>query len=125
MGRIIEKRTRRLETATFLVFENPEVAGAGWQFPCAAGGNVDETELKPAALENLQRCRETPEIAATRGVRTYRRWVTEYAVLQCDCNRHVLLQGFTNSCKCGREYNQAGQRLADRAQWGEETGETF
>ena len=28
------------------------------------------------------------------------------------------------SCdKCGADYNSGGQRLADRSQWGEETGE--
>lgn len=29
----------------------------------------------------------------------------------------------TNTCECGADYNMSGQRLADRGQWGEETGE--
>ena len=48
----------------------------------------------------------------------------EPAVGQCDCGAHVTLQGFTNTCdRCGADYNMSGNRLADRAQWGEETGE--
>jgi hypothetical protein len=44
--------------------------------------------------------------------------------LKCSCGTRVHLAGFTNTCDgCGRDYNQSGQLLADRAQWGEETGE--
>jgi len=47
------------------------------------------------------------------------------AVGRCNhCARHVTLSGFTNTCECGADYNMAGQRLAPRSQWGEETGET-
>lgn len=45
------------------------------------------------------------------------------AIGQCDCGEKVVLAGFTNSCQCGRDYNSAGQELAPRSQWGEETGE--
>ena len=41
----------------------------------------------------------------------------------CICGRKVWCSGFTNTCECGREYNWAGQMLAPRCQWGEETGE--
>lgn len=46
------------------------------------------------------------------------------------CNRAVLLSsGWSNQCPnyehCQSEYNGAGQRLAPRSQWGEETGEQF
>jgi len=36
-----------------------------------------------------------------------------------------LWDTMTNSCDCGcgAEFNGSGQRLADRSQWGEETGE--
>ena len=44
---------------------------------------------------------------------------------RCDCNAHVVLRGFTNTCDdCGAEYNSSGQRLAPRDQWGEDTGES-
>ncbi len=47
------------------------------------------------------------------------------AVGECDnCKRHVTLGNFTNTCECGCDYNMSGQKLADRSQWGEETGES-
>ncbi len=50
-------------------------------------------------------------------------WV-ECAIGKCDCGAHVDLDGFTCTCeRCGTDYNQSGQRLAPREQWGEETGE--
>lgn len=48
----------------------------------------------------------------------------EPAIGICDvCQRKVELAHFTNRCACGADYNFAGQRLAPRSQWGEETGE--
>ena len=47
----------------------------------------------------------------------------EPALLRCDCGTDVTLRGFTNTCRCGSEYNMSGQLLAPRSQWGEETGE--
>ena len=50
----------------------------------------------------------------------------EPAVGLCHCGRKIVLEGFTNTCEaCGRDYNWAGQELAPRAQWGEETGESL
>jgi hypothetical protein len=49
----------------------------------------------------------------------------EPAVGACNrCGAHVTLSGFTNTCRCGADYNMSGQELADRSQWGEETGES-
>jgi hypothetical protein len=45
-------------------------------------------------------------------------------LITCSCGDTVLCSGFTNTCYCGADYNWAGQRLAPRAQWGYETGET-
>lgn len=45
--------------------------------------------------------------------------------IQCDCKRWVEIYGFTNTCDCGRDFNFAGTLLADREQWGEETGERW
>lgn len=42
----------------------------------------------------------------------------------CDCGETLVCYGFTNTCSCGRDYNMSGQLLADRSQWGEETGES-
>ncbi|QHW35716.1 hypothetical protein GZH47_33015 (plasmid) [Paenibacillus rhizovicinus] len=43
----------------------------------------------------------------------------------CEENKVVLSSSWANKCKCGVEYNGAGQALAPRWQWGEETGERF
>jgi hypothetical protein len=45
-------------------------------------------------------------------------------IRRCVCGRKVTCHAFTNTCECGRDYNHAGQELAPRSQWGEETGET-
>jgi hypothetical protein len=48
--------------------------------------------------------------------------------LVCHCGARVEMTGRpgadTQCDKCGTEFNSAGQTLAPRAQWGEETGET-
>lgn len=42
------------------------------------------------------------------------------------CEHQLACPGFTNTCPyCGADYNWAGQRLASRSQWGEETGESL
>lgn len=42
------------------------------------------------------------------------------------CGQDLECPGFTNTCPiCGADYNWAGQRLAPRSQWGEETGESL
>jgi len=41
------------------------------------------------------------------------------------CDKKLLCPNFTNTCTtCKSDYNWAGQRLASREQWGEETGES-
>ena len=48
---------------------------------------------------------------------------TEPAVWVC-CHTEFHCDRFTNTCPdCGADYNSSGQQLADRSQWGEETGE--
>ena len=47
-------------------------------------------------------------------------------VMRCDCGEEIeCVSWWSNECDCGTEYNGAGQALAPRSQWGEETGETF
>jgi len=42
------------------------------------------------------------------------------------CGRWLECLNFTNTCpRCEADYNFAGQRLAPREQWGEETGEPW
>ncbi len=47
--------------------------------------------------------------------------------IKCACGATITIDnGWANGCPtCHREYNGAGQQLAPRSQWGEETGETF
>ena len=50
----------------------------------------------------------------------------EPCIIKCDCGQ--CLEGWraggdVDCDRCGREYNASGQLLADRSQWGEETGE--
>ena len=50
-------------------------------------------------------------------------WKT-YRTKKCSvCGNLITCNNFTNTCFCGTDYNSAGQKLADRSQWGEETGE--
>jgi hypothetical protein len=47
--------------------------------------------------------------------------------MRCDCGAIIELwrAGADVGCdRCDRSYNSSGQLLADRSQWGEETGET-
>lgn len=60
---------------------------------------------------------------AIRDPETYR--ILEPAIGLCPCGRQVELGHFTCPCECGRDYNWAGQLLAPREQWGEETGESL
>lgn len=46
---------------------------------------------------------------------------------RCDCGATMDWEGpgrDVHCDRCGAEYNSAGQLLAPRSQWGEETGET-
>jgi len=50
---------------------------------------------------------------------------TRRCVVTC-CGEELWCEGFTSTCPCcGADYNSAGQLLAPRSQWGEETGETW
>lgn len=52
--------------------------------------------------------------------------MSEPMTITCQCGTKVECDGFTNTCpKCGADYNFAGQLLAPREQWGEETGEPW
>ena len=47
-------------------------------------------------------------------------------LMRCDCGAELDMErpGADIHCACGLSYNSAGQQLAHRSQWGEETGET-
>jgi hypothetical protein len=98
----------------------------GFTFPCNEYGNVLLDELGPAALNNLDKCLAGEHDVGEPYVETFEMAHREPAVGLCNhCNREVVLSGFTNTCECGLDYNSAGQQLAPRCQWGEETGESL
>jgi hypothetical protein len=107
--------------------------GWGCTFECDEHGNVDEAKLKrekPAAYANYRACltgtlNGSPVV--DRGVVKLEHAIRHPRIIECvDCGREVeLYNAFTITCECGADYNSAGQRLAPREQWGEETGEAW
>jgi len=55
----------------------------------------------------------------------YTEWAKIIPVVNCSCGEEIECTSFTNTCDCGNDYNFAGQLLAPREQWGEETGEDW
>lgn len=104
-----------------------DVHGPGWGFgfPCDAAGNVDPVYVaaNEARATNYAKCLAGSVKPYVQKIENHWR---EPAIGKCvRCGRHVSLSGFTNTCDCGADYNSAGQLLADRSQWGEETGESL
>lgn len=125
MARIISSRARVERVEYRRSFEWWDMPGAGFSFDADVQGNVDPASLKPAARENYEKCMSGEFHVVDRGLVIYRSGYWTPAVLKCDCGAKVPLEGFTNTCdRCHADYNMSGQRLADRSQWGEETGES-
>lgn len=117
---IIKPRQRKEEVSYELVCERER--GCGFSFTCDKDGNVDLEELAPLGRDNYKKVLQDPEYKKE-VVPFVHRW-TEPAIGKCHCGALVMLEGFTNTCEgCGRDYNSAGQMLADRSQWEYETGE--
>jgi len=119
----------RIEESTEyqLLFGYVTEPGSGYAFPCDPSGNVSTDGLTPAAVANLEAC----QAGDNRGKLNPPRVITLHntyrypAIGRCACGAEIALDAFTNACDCGRDYNSAGQLLAPRAQWGEETGEAW
>jgi hypothetical protein len=123
MIEIIQQKRRRESVEYNYEYLYKDDPGSGFFFPCDEGGTIDTEDLHPAALENLKRVLDDPGRFIDKGVSTFRHEWWEPAVGRCYCGRSINLDGFTNTCACGREFNWAGQELAPRRCWGEETGE--
>lgn len=106
-----------------LNFDRIDSPGSGFGFECDEKGYVDTSKLNPAALENYNACLAGTNGTKRKGVREWPYSVWVPSVGECDCGAHIELRNFTNTCRCGRDYNGSGQLLAPREQWGEETGE--
>jgi hypothetical protein len=117
----IKQRSQVIETVSYSLCYDLYGRHSGFAFDCDASGKVDEDKLPEAAKSSLAQCRAgTVKPYVEKREKSYR----QPSIGECQCGREVYLDRFTNSCDCGRDYNSAGQQLADRSQWGEETGET-
>ena len=97
----------------------------GFGFPASESGEIDLESMRPAALANYFKCLKKEIAVDEPELKKFERHYHEPAVGKCQCGCEVVLDRFTNTCDCGRDYNMSGQLLADRSQWGEETGETY
>lgn len=121
---IIKERERKTIISYELSYIWNDCPGAGFGFPCTRKGLL--LPMQPAALENFVGCITGKYNVSFEGIKKNVHTYTEPAILKCDCGSHVRLHGFTNTCdNCERDYNMSGQLLANRSQWGEETGEQW
>lgn len=104
MSKIVERVASRVEEHEFQI---KECSVCGWQ------GTPDDRDL-------CEKCSGAIRIGKVTCFNT----VPGYVLVECDCGETVCCQGFTSTCVCGADYNWAGQQLAPRSFWGEETGET-
>lgn len=121
-------RSKRVTNITYArSFQSRAMPGASFSFDCDAAGVIDRSTLRPAGLANLEGCLNGALNVIDEGVIQYSNTYTEPAVIRCQCGARVTLYDpFASGCDhCGREYNGAGQLLAPRSQWGEETGESL
>ena len=122
--KIIQKRERVTVKSYALTWEGE--GGRGFSFDCDENGVIDESAMHQAGLENLSLCREGKMDGYTGPTTTtYTHRYTEHAVGLCSCGEMVTLVGLVNACECSVEYNNSGQRLAPRSQWGDDTGESI
>lgn len=118
--KIIKHRERIEQTRFFWCFEWKNSPGSGFSLDCDKDGNL----LNNNHENYNEKCNNTELI--NKGIKSHSWTYTEPAVGECNCcGNEVILQGFTNTCECGRDYNSAGQQLAPREQWGEETNESL
>lgn len=122
-------RPSSIETTTsyYLDFNFVGSEGSGYGFECDADGKVKE-EVGTVAHDNYLACLTGEvngrKIRPSPFVRKYEKSWRRPKVGECNhCGAEVVLSNFTNTCDCGADYNYAGQELARRSQWGEETGE--
>lgn len=112
------------ETVYSLDFLRRDDLSSGFSFPCDKWGRVSP-DLSPEARENLRKCLDGTFDVITQGIMEDTRDFRIPALARCECGEEIELDGDTVCHKCNREYNSAGQELAPRHMWGEETGESF
>ncbi len=121
----IIRKSGHVEHAEFhLFFESRSRPGSGFGVDCDKDGNVTESKLNSCTRDRLATIVNDSDYFPP-DVMDFSRTVFEPAIGRCNCGAEVYLDGFTNTCDCGRDYNMSGQELAPREQWGEETGESY
>jgi len=119
--RSVEVLTHRQQSFSFVA--SP---GSGFGFECDEAGNILPL-TNDCAKANLAGCLAgiiDGKAVKADGMVSWERQVVHPRIGECnDCGAGVALDGFTNTCVCGADYNMSGQQLASRDQWGEETGE--
>lgn len=123
--KILRERRRVTEIEVTHEFEWKDEPGSGYSFPVDPDGNYTG-DIPSPGHDNWQEAKAgTIEGLIDKGLRTHTWEITEPRVGECDdCGRKVTLSHFTNTCRCGADYNNFGQRLAPREQWGWDTGES-
>jgi hypothetical protein len=121
--KIIQEKELKEGKDFYLLYIWADTPDAGFSFDCDEHGNVFPFK-NPEAQENYNKCVSGEYEVTFEGVQ-FREWsYTDPANGECSCGNYVRLNNFTNTCnQCGNDYNFAGQLLALREQWGEETGE--
>ncbi len=116
---------KRVESIVEFCLEFSNIDGCGgYSFDCNEGGFVNTSSYAEEGLANLINCLTGSNETVYDGIVRYEHNIVIDSVLQCYCGRTVSLGCFTNTCRCGRDYNMNGSLLAPRSCWGEETGET-
>ena len=122
MAEIIQKKVPHCVTSYLFEFRCPDQSY--YSFPCKEDGSILFEEMSELAKQNYRDCVDRKLDVVFAGIRKHVQSWIDPAILRCDCGAKVELADFTNTCdRCGADYNFAGQRLAPREQWGEETGE--
>lgn len=122
--KIIRKRAHKTVLSFNRVFHWVDSPGSGFVFHCDEKGNVALTEGNRTSFEKCLKLSKTGQIIDN-GIERLEHSYVEPAIGNCPCGNAIVLDGFTNSCSCGRDFNMSGQELAPREQWGEETGESL
>jgi len=122
--KIIQEKEYHVDVQFVLSF-NWNTGGGGFGFNCDEQGNVDLGAMNEVARKNYLDCVSGAIKVHRVGVERFEnRWTSPRIGLCNVCGEEVYLDRFTNTCECGIDYNMSGQQLADRSQWGWETGET-
>lgn len=102
-------------------YDNLDVPGACFWFPCDPQGNIEESQLQPEHLETLRKCQNGTYNVGPARIEKVEWSYWEPAAIRCNCGRLVELSDpMTNTCKCGLLWNGCGQELAPRSQWFDE-----